>query len=248
MNRLLIRVSGVVQGVGFRPFVHALAGRYALSGFVRNEGDGVRIEVEGPPDAVARFRDDLSKRPPEGALVAEIRIEELPATGQRGFAVVPSRDPVGGLGFAPADAATCPECLAELFDPSDRRHRYPFISCSRCGPRFTVITALPYDRERTTMAGFPLCAECLREYEDPADRRFHAQTTACARCGPRFAPHGAAGDPLAVAVSAPWRGEVVAVKGLGGYHLPARGASERSRVAAEEAPGREAVRGDGRLS
>jgi hydrogenase maturation protein HypF len=219
MKRLLIRVSGIVQGVGFRPFVHAFARKCGLNGFVRNEGDGVLIEAEGPDDAVARFRDALSGHPPEGALVADVVVAELPLRGECGFAVEPSRASAGGSNFAPADGATCPECLAELFDPQNRRYRYPFISCSRCGPRFTVFTALPYDRERTTMAAFPLCAECRREYEDPADRRFHAQSIACPVCGPQLALLDRAADTLALAVSALQHGEVVAVKGLGGYHL-----------------------------
>src|SRR5262249_1496335 len=159
-----------------RPFVHALASRCGLSGFVRNEGDAVRIEVEGEPDALQHFQIELKEHPPPGARIAKVLTEEIPAERTRGFVVEASRDPDTERSFAPADVATCAECLAELFDPANRRHRYAFISCAHCGPRFTAISRLPYDRERTTMAAFPLCAACAREYENPADRRFHAQT------------------------------------------------------------------------
>ena len=220
-----MRVRGVVQGVGFRPFVHALATRCGLTGFVRNEGDWVLIEVEGEPEAIRDFRTALTEHPPAVARIADVSAEEVTPTGGSAFVVEPSRDPAGGRSFVPADVATCDECLAELLAPADRRHRYPFIACTRCGPRFTVVSELPYDRERTTLAAFPLCPACRREYEDPAARRFHAQSTSCPTCGPRLALLDADGapfvepDPLAVVVDALQRGEIVAVKGLGGFHL-----------------------------
>jgi hydrogenase maturation protein HypF len=225
MQRRRVRVTGVVQGVGFRPFVCAAARRLGLTGFVRNEGDGVRVEVEGEPAALDRFRHELSTHPPAGARIAAIQVEAIPPTGSPSFVIKPSREQTGRPAFMPADVATCPACVAELFDPADRRFRYPFLSCAHCGPRFTVIAALPYDRERTTMAAFRLCHDCRREYDDPADRRFHAQTTACPACGPRLALLDADGkeveapDPLADAVAALLAGQIVAVKGLGGFHL-----------------------------
>lgn len=225
MIRLQLRVRGIVQGVGFRPFVHALAVRSGLTGFVRNEGDWVQIEVEGAPEAVLRFRTELLESPPNAARIAEVLTAELVPSGGSKFHVEPSRDPPGGRSFVPADVATCAECLAELVNPADRRYRYPLIACAHCGPRFTVIDSLPYDRERTTMAAFPLCSACRSEYDDPNDRRFHAQSTACPACGPRLTlldgrGHCAAEtDPLAGAVLAVRRGGIVAVKGVGGFHL-----------------------------
>jgi hydrogenase maturation protein HypF len=225
MERRLIRVTGVVQGVGFRPFVYAAARRSRLTGFVRNEGDQVRVEVEGDPAALDHFVAELTARPPAGARIASIHIEPIPAADGTAFVIQPSSPPASAPAFVPADVATCLACLRELFAPADRRYRYPFLSCAHCGPRFTVIASLPYDRERTTMAGFVLCSACRREYDDPADRRFHAQTTACPACGPRLIVLDAGGrpvqtsDPLREAVAALNEGRIVAVKGLGGFHL-----------------------------
>ncbi|MGW2256469.1 carbamoyltransferase HypF [Streptomyces sp. NPDC001780] len=220
-------VRGVVQGVGFRPFVHALAGELGLAGWVTNTADGVETEVEGGEAAVAEFCARLAADAPPLAVVESVRHQAVPATGGGGFAIRPSSGGAGRTLVSP-DTATCDACLAELADPADRRHRHPFICCTHCGPRFTVVTGLPYDRARTTMAGFPLCADCAREYEDPADRRFHAQPVACHACGPVLAlvtDAAAAGDRLSgeEALAGARRllaeGAVVAVKGLGGYHL-----------------------------
>ncbi|MET8849856.1 carbamoyltransferase HypF [Amycolatopsis sp. NPDC004625] len=217
--RVAVRVVGVVQGVGFRPFVHRLAVRLGLTGFVGNDVHGVFAEVEGPPPEIDRFIVALEAEAPPLAVVDDVRVREIPAAGGAGFGIVGS--PRGGPAdtVVSADSATCDDCLRELTDPADRRFRYPFVNCTNCGPRFTIVRGVPYDRLRTTMAGFAMCAECKQEYEDPADRRFHAQPVCCPACGPtlRFAPGG--GDPLPAAVEALRAGAIVAVKGLGGYHL-----------------------------
>ncbi|MEZ0095820.1 carbamoyltransferase HypF [Streptacidiphilus sp. EB129] len=218
-------VRGVVQGVGFRPFVHTLATELGLAGHVTNTGAGVVAEVEGPPARVARFTERLRAEAPPLAWIESVDQEAAPASGARGFAIVATRQGGAGGTLAPADVATCADCLAELADPADRRYRYPFISCTHCGPRFTIIRALPYDRCATTMADFPLCEPCRSEYRDPADRRFHAQPIACHDCGPRHTLVRADGSTakaeaaLAEARRLLAAGSVLAVKGLGGYHL-----------------------------
>ncbi|WP_235998658.1 carbamoyltransferase HypF [Qaidamihabitans albus] len=218
--RMEVRVDGVVQGVGFRPFVHALARELALTGHVGNDSAGVFIEAEGPPEATARFLDALKTDAPPLAVVDRLDVREVPATGADGFEIVPS--PPGGTArtLVSADSATCADCLRELADPADRRYRYPFVNCTNCGPRFTIVRGVPYDRPRTTMSGFPMCAECAREYADPADRRFHAQPVCCPACGPGLRLGDARGDgALREAVRLLGAGGVVAIKGLGGYHL-----------------------------
>jgi hydrogenase maturation protein HypF len=235
VERRRIRVRGVVQGVGFRPFVHRLATAGGLDGRVWNDGDGVVVEVEGPTGALDAFVRALAEHAPPLARVASIAAEPLPPLREHGFSVVPS--PKGaGSAVVPADVATCEDCVRELFDPADRRYRYPFVNCVNCGPRLTIVARVPYDRPNTTMAGFPLCPDCRREYEDPADRRFHAEPIACPVCGPRLSV------PLEEAVSVLRDGGIVAVKGLGGYHLACDAASEaavtrlRARKAREEKP------------
>jgi len=176
-------VTGVVQGVGFRPFVHRIAAELALSGFVGNAAGEVFVEVQGDADAVAEFADRLVMQAPPLARIAAVVESARPLGGADGFAIVPSRAGAGVTPIPP-DVALCADCLRELFDPADRRYRHPFITCTNCGPRFTIITGLPYDRPATTMAGFPMCAACAGEYSDPADRRFHAQPVCCPDCGP----------------------------------------------------------------
>ena len=183
-TRMRARVEGIVQGVGFRPFVHRLAREQGLSGWVRNDSRGVLLEVEGEAGGVERFLWRLAQEPPALAMIERVRAERRSPIGQAGFQILPSRR--GGESAAPVspDVAPCRECLAELFDPADRRYRYPFINCTNCGPRFTIVRGGPYDRARTTMAGFAMCAACIGEYEDPTSRRFHAQPNACPACGP----------------------------------------------------------------
>ncbi|NEE22553.1 carbamoyltransferase HypF [Streptomyces sp. SID7499] len=226
--RRRVTVHGTVQGVGFRPFVHRLATDLALAGFVSNTANGVLIEVEGPPDGVADFCDRLAGEPPPLATVTGVGFEDLPATGADSTFGIRSTDRSPGSTLLPPDTATCPDCLRELRDPADRRYRHPFVTCTHCGPRFTVATGMPYDRAVTTMAGFPMCAACAREYGDPLDRRFHAQPVACPDCGPRLRLVPAAGsgvrpardaEALASARALLAAGRIVAVKGLGGYHL-----------------------------
>jgi hydrogenase maturation protein HypF len=228
--RRRVTVRGVVQGVGFRPFVHGLAHELRLSGHVTNSGEGVVAEVEGAAEAVAAFCRRIGTDAPPLAVVQSVDHEPLDVLGAPGFAIVPSLTGGPRRTLVSPDTATCPDCLAELRDPHNRRHRHPFITCTHCGPRFTIVTALPYDRENTTMAGFPLCPRCEREYTDPADRRFHAQPVSCHDCGPRLrllvtgmrgaGPAEDRGpDPVASARRLLAEGAVLAVKGLGGYHL-----------------------------
>ena len=226
--RLCLEVQGLVQGVGFRPFVYATASALGLTGSVANTESGVRVEVEGRRAAV----EELARRLPTGAPpLAEVRQvlqEEVPLRGGTGFTIEDSTTGGRARTLASPDVATCVDCLRELADPTDRRHRHPFVTCTNCGPRFTIITGLPYDRAATTMARFEMCARCRREYEDPTDRRFHAQPVACPECGPTLRllrASGSTGEPSrpGQAVAQARRllagGAVLAVKGLGGYHL-----------------------------
>ncbi len=224
--RAAIRVEGIVQGVGFRPFVYSLATRLGLAGLVGNDVDGVFAEVEGPPAAVREFLGALERDAPPLARVERVTATAIAPTGTATFAIVAS-DPTGRRStLIAADTATCADCLRELADPADRRFRYPFINCTNCGPRFTIIRDVPYDRPLTTMAGFPMCDPCAAEYHDPANRRFHAQPTCCPACGPRLTLLDRTGKPLSdpaldEAAALLRRGAIVAVKGLGGYHLAA---------------------------
>lgn len=223
-QRLAIQIRGQVQGVGFRPFVYRLATQRQLSGFVRNDGAGVEVEVQGEREQLVGFQQDLRQLPPL-ARIDTLQVEELPPlTGDSSFEIVASlRGPV--TAEITPDSVTCPACLTELFDPSDRRWRYPFINCTDCGPRYTITAALPYDRPNTSMAGFALCPICAREYGDPGDRRFHAQPNACPVCGPRLTLRNVDGQPVAVddviaaALERLRIGEILAIKGLGGFHL-----------------------------
>ncbi len=256
-----VHVSGVVQGVGFRPFVHGLATRLDLAGSVWNTGDGVVIEIQGVPAAVAAFSERLPLEAPELAMITEVSAEPRPVEPGEGFTIAPSRPtqattepPAGheatdgssglagtgssvrgtGRGLLPPDVAPCDACRAELHDPADRRYRHPFITCTSCGPRYTIVTGLPYDRPLTTMADFPMCADCEREYTEPTNRRFHAQPICCPACGPQLEliEAGVAPDRAVPGAAPRFRdaalararellaaGAVVAVKGIGGYHV-----------------------------
>ncbi len=227
----VVLVEGVVQGVGFRPFVWRLATELGLAGRVRNAAGRVEIEAAGPAAALDAFARRLRTDAPPRARVERVTVSELSAPGRPGlpspFVIDESLVATALDRLFPPDIATCDDCLRELFDPADRRHRYPFTNCTNCGPRATIIDELPYDRARTTMRAFPLCADCEREYRDPADRRFHAEPIACPACGPALAwrPTGApaaaaTGEAaLGAAVAMLAGGRIVAVKGLGGYHL-----------------------------
>ncbi|GAA1762644.1 carbamoyltransferase HypF [Luedemannella helvata] len=226
-----ITVRGTVQGVGYRPFVYRVAKELGVRGWVRNTGGDVLLRAVGPVGALRALTTALRGQAPALADVRELTVAATPAGQQppSAFVVLDSGPPPapgpggsGGLGCLPPDIATCEDCLRELFDPGDRRYRYPFITCTNCGPRATIVDALPYDRARTAMAGFALCGACAAEYADPADRRFHAETVACADCGPRlsWSTDGRGGEAaLAAAVATIAGGGIVAVKGLGGYQL-----------------------------
>ena len=182
-ERRRFRARGVVQGVGFRPFVHRLARETGVAGWVLNDGEGVLIEAEG--SGLDRFAAELVGGAPPLARVESLTVETIEPLGETTFRILASV-PSGRSAAIPADVATCDDCLRDLFDPADRRYRYPFVNCTNCGPRFTIVRSVPYDRPNTTMAGFPMCPDCRREYEDPEDRRFHAEPVACPACGPRL--------------------------------------------------------------
>ncbi|MEZ5076744.1 MAG: carbamoyltransferase HypF [Solirubrobacterales bacterium] len=267
LARVRVRVTGTVQGVGFRPFVYRLAGELGLAGWVLNDERGVLVEVEGEAQRLDRFFVRLREEAPLLARIEGVAAEEVEPSGESGFEIVASAA-AGEVAVPVApDSATCEACLAELRNPADRRHRYPFVNCTDCGPRFTIVTGVPYDRARTTMAGFEMCDACRAEYVDPADRRFHAEPNACPSCGPRarlvhpggtegvadlwdrigpkgLPPPPGAGAPDAVgaAAAALLDGAIVAIKGLGGYHLACRADAEgpvarlRARKHREEKP------------
>jgi hydrogenase maturation protein HypF len=234
-NRLSVRVEGVVQGVGFRPFVRNLATRLGLSGFVGNDASGVFIEIEGDGEQLSAFLADLEDKAPPLSAIERVRTQPLNARKTAGFEIVASDGTGERQALVSADTATCPDCLRELFDPANRRHRYPFINCTNCGPRFTIVRDVPYDRPNTTMSSFAMCGECRKEYEDPDDRRYHAQPTCCPKCGPTLSLTVPTGEVLAVggralagAVEQLQSQRVLAIKGLGGYHLAVIASSEKA--------------------
>jgi hydrogenase maturation protein HypF len=224
-ERREVLVRGIVQGVGFRPFIYALAQRHALAGWVRNDAEGVCIQVEGVTEDLDRFLCGIAAEAPPLAVVETVVWRPCVVQDERGFRIEESREGDQRHALVCPDVATCADCLRELFAPKDRRYRYPFINCTNCGPRFTITRSVPYDRAVTTMAGFTMCPACRHEYEDPADRRFHAQPNACPICGPHVrlldsAQQEIIGDEaLRTAAERLRRGAILAVKGLGGYHL-----------------------------
>jgi hydrogenase maturation protein HypF len=264
-SRLRLRIRGVVQGVGFRPFVYGLAGRHRLRGFVLNDAEGVLLEAEGPGERVKAFLEALPRQAPPQSVIRAMEPEYLPPAGYGGFEILESVEGASRSTLVPHDIAVCPECLREMGDPSDRRYRYPFINCTNCGPRFTIIKETPYDREKTTMRSFPMCPECREEYRNPASRRFHAQPNACHACGPSLTLADGRGRPVAggglkgetggglsteekkelnfQALSLTSRflqeGKIVAVKGLGGFHLACDAENHRSVLALRERKVRE---------
>jgi hydrogenase maturation protein HypF len=223
--RRQIEVSGIVQGVGFRPYIYRLATGRKLKGTIRNTSAGVTIEIQGPAETVRDFIEHLPAEAPPLARITSLVVHDLPCNGDRDFCIVHSHEGEEVRTLISPDVAICGDCLREMFDSANRRYRYPFINCTNCGPRFTIIRDIPYDRPSTSMAPFPMCPACLAEYENPLDRRFHAQPNACWDCGPRVELWDKAGqkmecgDPIVEAASALRGGLVVAVKGLGGFHL-----------------------------
>ncbi len=235
MQGLRVHITGIVQGVGFRPFVYNLATRLELTGWVKNTSAGVDIEVDGERDALESFAQKLRNEAPTLSRIDEFSASFRPANGFSSFDILHSESVAGAFQPISPDVSICPDCLRELFDPTDRRYRYPFINCTNCGPRFTIIKDIPYDRTKTTMAGFPLCPDCEREYKDPTNRRFHAQPVACPVCGPHVWLENSSDDfsrPRATevvttendaAIAKTQRllaeGKILAIKGLGGFHL-----------------------------
>ncbi len=250
-RRVRARVTGTVQGVGFRPYVFRLATSLELAGYILNDEHGVLLEVEGAPEQIDKFLERLPGEAPPLAAVEGVAAQDAPTTGEGEFRIVESERLGEPEALVSPDTATCGDCLAELFDPADRRHRYPFINCTNCGPRFTIVRGVPYDRPLTTMASFQMCAKCQAEYEDPRDRRFHAQPNACPSCGPRVrltdrhgdeVPLGRWRDPIEATAAQIRMGKIVCVKGLGGLHLACRADNEatvsalRSRKHREDKP------------
>jgi hydrogenase maturation protein HypF len=230
VERVRVEVEGIVQGVGFRPFIYRLAARYGISGWVRNTPGGVLLEGEGEQSSLSAFLHDIGAQAPPLSVISSLRSEMIAATGETGFLILSSSGGENVAQISP-DCDVCEECLTELFDPRDRRYLYPFINCTNCGPRYSIITAIPYDRRYTTMERFTMCDDCRAEYEDPANRRFHAQPNACPVCGPAIALLDCSGTAMAsdresrdhgvlgAAIDLLRRGGVLAVKGTGGYHL-----------------------------
>jgi hydrogenase maturation protein HypF len=223
LARKRLHVTGVVQGVGFRPFIYRLARRHNLTGWVRNTSQCVEIEIEGLPGSMATFIGELQQEAPALARIEAVESHPTPPQGSEEFIIRESRHLASTQALIPADVATCDDCLADITDPRNRRYQYPFTNCTNCGPRFTIIREVPYDRPHTTMAAFDLCPQCLKEYKDPEDRRFHAEPTACPVCGPRvWLEEGEKRLNEEAITAAAWllkEGKILAVKGLGGFHL-----------------------------
>jgi hydrogenase maturation protein HypF len=232
VSRRIIRISGVVQGVGFRPFVASLARRFAVRGWVRNTSGSAEIDAEAPSDVLDTFVCAIRNEAPSLARVASISSIEADPVGYTSFVIRESKAVSGVRCVIPADVATCPECLREIANPSDRRYRYEFTNCTHCGPRFTIVQRIPYDRENTTMSAFQMCPSCTNEYNDPNNRRYHAEPIACPECGPRvWLEHdGKVEDcePLRKAGELLSRGAIVAIKGLGGFHLACDAANDNA--------------------
>ncbi|GBD93845.1 carbamoyltransferase HypF [bacterium BMS3Abin05] len=232
--RYKIQINGIVQGVGFRPFVYRLAENYELAGFVNNSGEGVLIEIEGNPDKLEAFLGRLKAEAPPVSEITDLNITQIPLKDETKFIIRSSLKNAKNTTLISPDIGLCEDCLRELFDLSNRRYRYPFINCTHCGPRYTIVYKIPYDRPNTSMRVFPMCPDCEREYHDPADRRFHAQPNACPVCGPQVSLFDRRGqkietaDPIESAAEYLHRGKIVAVRGLGGFHLAVDAANEAS--------------------
>jgi hydrogenase maturation protein HypF len=230
-ERVRFRVKGLVQGVGFRPFVYRLAISLDLAGHVSNDSEGVTIEAEGPPSAIEQFHRRLLEEPPAIARITDCVLEPMQVLGTSGFTIMASQSGRSANTLISPDIATCDDCLHELFDPHDRRYRYPFINCTNCGPRYTIVECIPYDRPNTSMRVFPMCPDCQKEYDSPVDRRFHAQPNACQVCGPQVALGDAGGqkipgDPIDGAIRLLRQGRILAIRGVGGFHLAVESRNE----------------------
>ena len=226
--RSTISIFGIVQGVGFRPFIHKLVNKYDLKGWVQNSTSGVNIDIEGEEEAVHNFIVDIPKKAPALAVIEDIKVEYSNVKNYTEFKIIKSDCDKEGFVLVSPDVSTCKDCYRELMDPKNKRYRYPFINCTNCGPRFTIIKDLPYDRDRTTMSKFPMCFECNREYHDIENRRYHAQPNCCPECGPKlklFDKYGTSidGDPIRNVIQKLKDGNIVAIKGLGGFHLACDG-------------------------
>jgi hydrogenase maturation protein HypF len=224
MQRLAIHIKGIVQGVGFRPFVYKLAHQYQLTGWVMNNSQGVEIEVEGAYQEISGFLEELKTSAPPLAVVQEITVAPCSPSGETVFTIRHSTEQTERTAWVSSDVATCPDCLREITNPENRRYRYAFTNCTNCGPRYSIIKAVPYDRTATTMDEFIMCASCQAEYNDPANRRFHAQPNACAECGPAYRLVTKEGEEVPDDVFNETSrliaaGHIVAIKGIGGYHL-----------------------------
>ncbi len=244
ITRKRIELQGIVQGVGFRPYVFRLATELSVAGFISNSSAGVTIEVEGEPAAVELFLRRLPSELPPLARITRSEVVAVAPLGESSFHILPSDRGARATAMIAADVATCADCLRELFDPADRRFGYPFLNCTNCGPRFTIVRGIPYDRPSTSMAAFPMCEACRQEYDDPRDRRFHAQPNACWQCGPQVELWNAKGerrpvaDPVASAAEAIAAGQIMAVKGLGGFHLAVDATNEEAVARLRERKGR----------
>ena len=217
-----VKVNGIVQGVGFRPHVYRLAVEYNLKGWIINSSTGVILEVEGKEEDLREFMRRLQNEPPPRAVIRSCEMQEIPLHGFTSFTIKPSDDNGNTTAMISPEIAMCRECTKETSDIKDRRYGYPFTNCTNCGPRFTIIKALPYDRAMTTMAPFTMCPDCQAEFDDPRNRRFHAQPNACPVCGPRITLVDANGVPVYREIRDLLKsGCIVAVKGLGGFHLAA---------------------------
>jgi hydrogenase maturation protein HypF len=237
-------LTGILQGIGCRPTVYRLATGLGLGGWVINSTSGVRIEIEGTAEQCSAFEQELPRAIPFPGEIRTTAVEQIPSLGEETFRIDASLEDERTITPIPPDVAVCPDCVAELFDPGNHRYLYPFITCTLCGPRFTVVRAFPYDRERTSMADFAMCPQCSAEYEDPPDRRFHSQTNSCPECGPALELTDSTGtplegDPLIEAIRLLMEGKVVAIKGIGGFHLACDALNERAVRVLRERKGRE---------